>query len=197
MNICVFCSSSNAIDSEYFKLAKELGILIGKKNHNLVYGGANIGLMNELAKSVQENGGKVIAIMPEFIEIKGLLYNDADEIIITKDLRERKKTMESISGAFIALPGGFGTLEEILEILTLKQLQVHNKSIVFINHNHYFDSLISLFEQFYSKNFAKQENRNYYEFCKNPDEAINLCENYKPGGFIEKWYQNQPGDFLI
>jgi len=191
MNICVFCSSSNAIGSEYFKLAKELGSLIGQNHHNLVYGGANVGSMNELAKSVQENGGRVTAIMPEFIEIKGLLYNNADEIIITKDMRERKKTMENLSDAFIALPGGFGTIEEILEILALKQLQVHNKSVILINYKNHYDSLIELFEQFYSKKFAKPENRNYYHFCKTAEEAIKYCENYKPVSFIDKWFRVQ------
>lgn len=189
MNICVFCSSSDAVDNKYFNLARSLGILLGMNHHTLVYGGANVGLMNMLAKSVQENGGKVIAVMPEFIEIKGLLYTNADEIIITKDLRERKKTMEHLADAFVALPGGFGTLEEIMEIITLKQLQLHNKPVIFINYDHYYDKLYELFEQFITEHFAKAENRKYYQFIDNPENAVTSCESYQPVNFIDKWFK--------
>ena len=187
-NICVYCSSSDAVRSVYFETARELGGLISKRQHTLVYGGASVGLMGEVAIYSHKGGAKVIGIMPEGLADKGISYEKADQFIVTKNMRERKEKMESLSDAFISLPGGFGTLEEILEILTLKQLQFHNKAVVIINTDGFYDDLINMFEYIYKEHFAKPDYRSLYFIAKDAKEAIDYIENYKPVQLASKWY---------
>lgn len=129
--ICVFCSSSSAIDAVYFNTAQELGKSIGERGWGLVYGGSDVGLMGAVARSVTQHSGPVVGVIPQTIHARGIAYETADEMIVTKDLRDRKAEMERRADAFIAMPGGFGTLEEVVEVLTLKQLQLHLKPIIF------------------------------------------------------------------
>ncbi|MCD6354184.1 MAG: TIGR00730 family Rossman fold protein, partial [Prolixibacteraceae bacterium] len=132
MNICVFSSSSNAIADIYFDEAVALGRLIGKGNHTLINGGANVGLMETITITAAGAGAKTIGIIPERLIGRSLASENAHQVVVTKDMMERKAKMREISDAFIALPGGFGTLEEILEVMTLRQLSYHTKPIVFI-----------------------------------------------------------------
>ena len=127
MSICVFCSSSNAIPEFYFEEAQKLGKLIGDNNHALVYGGATVGLMHTVAEAARQAGAISIGIIPESIHNKRISSPSDHKQIITPNMRDRKYLMRKRSEAFIALPGGFGTLEEILEVITLKQLQYHQK----------------------------------------------------------------------
>ena len=120
MNICVFCSSSNAVDDVYFAEAKELANLIVQGKHNLVYGGANVGLMDALAVDVLKGNREVIGIIPQKIFDRDLAAKHVTELVVTETMDKRKSLMRDRSDAFIALAGGFGTLEEILEVLTLK-----------------------------------------------------------------------------
>ncbi len=195
MKICVFCSSSNALNKVYFDAAGQLGVIMANNNHELVYGGSNVGLMNKLANSIQDNGGIVTGVIPEVIKNKGLAYQKADRLIVTSDLSERKKTMTEMADAFIALPGGFGTLEEILEVMTLKQLQIHNKPIVFLNTNNFYDKLFHFFDTVYDDFFAKEEYRSYYSLFDNPLDVINYIENYKLPEFSDKWFNVNPEEF--
>ena len=128
MNICVFSSSSNAIPEIYFEEARKLGHLIGESGWKLIYGGANVGLMHACAEAARETGAKTVGIIPELIHAHRLSSPNDHEQIVTPNMRERKYLMRKRSNAFIALPGGFGTLEEILEVITLKQLNYHNKA---------------------------------------------------------------------
>jgi cytokinin riboside 5'-monophosphate phosphoribohydrolase len=188
MNICVFCSSSNAVDTAFFKQARQLGEIIGAKGHKLVFGGSNVGLMHELASAVKDAGGKVLGVIPERIKDKGLASEISDELIVSTDMSERKKIMADRSDAFIALPGGFGTLEEILEVITLKQLQYHNKPVVFINTNGFYDKLMEFFEVFYKNYFAKPDYREYYKLADSVQEAVSYLQEYKAPDFKDKWY---------
>ncbi len=185
-SIAVFCSSSDAIDKSYVIAAEELGEAIAKRGCDLVYGGGNVGLMGKLAKKVQEHGGKVTGVIPRAIE--HVAYRGADELICSKDLRERKAIMEERSDAFISLPGGFGTLEETMEILTLKQLNFHTKPIVLLNTNGFYDKLFDLFERIYSDSFTRESYREYYYSTSNPDEAMTYIDNYQPPTQKNKWY---------
>jgi uncharacterized protein (TIGR00730 family) len=119
-SICVFSSSSDAIDRSFFQVAAELGAAIARRGDVMVFGGFNVGLMGEAARAVHQQGGRVVGVIPAFIESRGLGYDAADELIVTRDMRERKAAMEVRADAFVALPGGFGTLEEMFEIITLK-----------------------------------------------------------------------------
>lgn len=186
--ICVFCSSSSALDKKYYETAKNLGKLIAQNGYNLVHGGGKIGLMGVISEAVQSHNGKVIGVLPDRLNIDGIASETDDEIIITKDMADRKTEMRKRSEAFIALPGGFGTLEEILEVITLKQLKYHKKPIVILNSDDYYEPLIKMFEQFYKQSFAKEDFKKFYFIAKNPIEAIEYIKNYKHQDVKDKWF---------
>lgn len=187
-SVCVFCSSSDAVAQLYFKLAEELGRQIARFNYSLVYGGGSIGLMGVVARNAQRHGSKVVGVIPEALNLPGIVYDEADELIVTRCMRERKAAMEKQGDAFIGLPGGFGTLEEILEIITLKQLQYHNKPIVLVNSAGFFNNLISLFEHIYCENFAKSKHRQLYRVVNDACSALDYIKDYTPTEFPRKWF---------
>lgn len=189
MNICVFCSSSNAISDVYFQEAEILGELIGKGNHVLINGGANVGLMETLTISAGKAGAKTIGIIPERLKGRSLASDNSHEVIVTPDMQERKAKMREISDVFIALPGGFGTLEEILEVITLRQLSYHTKAIIFINTNNFFDFLFKQFELSYQEFFAKEIYRNLYFIAGDAQEAMDYAINYMPVELDTKWFR--------
>lgn len=189
MNICVFCSSSNAISEVYFQEANNLGALIGQYKHNLINGGANVGLMEAVTLSARKAGAKTIGIIPERMIDRSLASDNSHDVIVTKDMMDRKAKMRDMSDAFIALPGGFGTLEEILEVITLRQLSYHSKPIVFINTNNFFNYLLKQFEVSYKEMFAKILYRDLYMVAYNSSEAIEYIENYQPVELDSKWFK--------
>jgi hypothetical protein len=185
--ICVFCSSSDKVKPSFLKGAIEIGEIIALRGWTLVYGGTNIGLMGATAKAVHSKGGHVTGVITSFLKGKGIAYNEADELFITENMRERKKLMEEKSDGFIALPGGFGTIEEIFEILTSKQLQLHNKPVVFLNTDSFYDHLFDFLEDMYSENFAKPDCRKLYHITPDPEDAISYIDNYRPVELESKW----------
>ena len=189
MNICVFSSSSNAINDVYFHEADHLGKLIAKGNHTLINGGANVGLMEAVTIAASQAGAKTIGIIPERLIGRSLASENSHEVVVTIDMQDRKARMRDISDAFIALPGGFGTLEEILEVITLRQLSYHTKPIVFINTNGFFDYLFMQFEVSYREMFAKDIYRELYFIAKNAEEAMKFIINYTPVELDSKWFQ--------
>lgn len=189
MNICVFSSSSNAIHEIYFHEAEQLGKLIAKGGHTLINGGANVGLMEAVTIAASRAGAKTIGIIPERLIHRSLASRNSHEVVITSDMQDRKARMRDISDAFIALPGGFGTLEEILEVITLRQLSYHTKPIVFINTNGFFNNLFKQFEVSYNEMFAKEIYRELYFIAKNAEEALNFITEYTPVELDTKWFQ--------
>ena len=187
-HICVYSASSEMVAPEYFDVARELGAEIARRGHTLVWGGTNVGLMGACANAAQQGGAKVIGIIPSFIAERGLAYQHADELIVTDDMRQRKALMEQRSDAFVALPGGFGTLEEMFEIITLKQLQRHNKAIVFLNAAGYYEPLGAALEHMYQAQFAKDAYRKMYCFMPNAAAAIDHVESYRPAEVPSKWF---------
>ena len=185
--ICVFSASSDRIRTEYMQAAEELGRLIGERGETLVFGGGTRGLMGAVARSVHRHGGHVIGVIPDKLEGPGITYEEADELIVTDTLRERKAQMDRLADAFIALPGGFGTLEEIIEAMTLKQLQYHNRPVVFINTLGFFDDLSRFFEHQFSEGFAHQAHRALYEFTPDPGSAIEYIAAYRPDALPGKY----------
>ncbi|MBW6535084.1 MAG: TIGR00730 family Rossman fold protein [Mariniphaga sp.] len=188
MNICVFSSSSNAIPKVYFDEARKLGKLIGELGHTLVNGGANVGLMEAVTIAASKAGAKTIGIIPEKFVQRSLASTNSHEVISTKDMQERKSKMRDISDAFIALPGSFGTLEEILEVLTLRQLSYHTKPIVFINTNNFYQNLFNQFEQGFSEQFAKEIYRELYFSAQNAESALKYITIYQPKELDSKWF---------
>jgi uncharacterized protein (TIGR00730 family) len=189
MNICVFCSSSNAISEKYFQEADKLGKLIGAGKHSLINGGANVGLMEAVTVSARDAGAKTIGVIPERMIGRSLASENSHDVIVTKDMKDRKEKMREMSDAFIALPGGFGTLEEILEVITLRQLSYHSKPIVFINTNNFFEHLIKQFEVSFKEMFAKDLYRDLYFVANNSEEAFNYLEKYVPVELDAKWFK--------
>jgi cytokinin riboside 5'-monophosphate phosphoribohydrolase len=189
MNICVFSSSSNALSDIYFREAEVLGALLGTHGHSLINGGANVGLMEAVTKAARKAGARTLGIIPELMKGKNLVSNHAHEVEITSDMADRKARMRELSDAFIALPGGFGTLEEILEVITLKQLDYHRKPVVFINTEDFFRHLFLQFEHAFSEHFSKAEYRKLYHIAGDSLEAMEYIENYQPGEVINKWFK--------
>ncbi len=184
-SVCVYCSSSENVDSAFTDQAVLLGAALAEKGYSLVYGGGEYGLMGKLAASVQENGGRVIGVIPEALMPRA--YIQADELIVTKDMRKRKATMESRADGFITLPGGFGTLEELLEIITLKQLQFHQKAIVIVNTLGFFDRLLDQFEHSYESRFANPAFKQLYHVTGDVLQAVEYIEKYIPANLPSKY----------
>ena len=186
-NICVYCSSSSAIASVYFDVARELGAQIAVRGDTLIYGGADLGLMGAVARAVHDGGGHVVGIIPQTLQARGIAYEFADEVVITRDLRERKAQMAARADAFIALPGGIGTLEELLEILTLRQLQEHTKPIILLNTNDYYAPLFALFAHLFRERFAKPFG-NLYHVAADVAGIFAYLDAYEPALAPSKWF---------
>lgn len=189
MNICVYSSSSNAIAQVYVDEAIDLAQRIGQSNFCLINGGSNVGLMDVITREAGKNGAKTIGVIPEKLRDYNLASIHAHEIIVSGDMMERKAKMRELSDSFIALAGGFGTLEEILEVITLKQLGYHHKAIVFINTNGFYDDLFRQFEKSYEEKFAKENYRKLYFVANNSSEAMNYLLNYQPEETVNKWFE--------
>jgi cytokinin riboside 5'-monophosphate phosphoribohydrolase len=181
-SICVFCSSSNSIDNAYFQAATDLGHRIGELGLELVYGGANIGLMGVVASATHEKGGRVVGVIPEFFrkKDKNIEYAEADELIVAETMSIRKTIMAERADAFLVLPGGVGTLEEATEILSMKQLGLTDKPLVFINTNKFYNDLISIFQKMINFGFAKPSNLELFYVCPDPLSAIQFALSYQP-----------------
>ncbi len=178
-HVCVYCSSSNHLDGRYFDVAREAGRLLGQRGYTLVYGGGNVGLMGVLARSVHEHGGQVVGVIPEALKQReGVAYDVADQLITTATMQKRKAIMFTRADAFLVLPGGFGTLEEFLEVLTLRQLGYHDKAIALVNTGGYYDPLLGLFENFFRERFAPEPSRGLYHVAPDPEDALRHLEAY-------------------
>lgn len=177
--ICVFCSSSNFLDEEYYTDAIELGALLGKNNYDIVYGGSTLGLMWACASSVKNNGGKVYGVMPERLAQMGCKTDNCDEFYLAQGMRERKAKMDELSEAVVALPGGFGTLEELSEMFVQKQLGYNKKPIVVLNTKGFYDSLFEFFDKIIEEKFANKIANDLIYVATTPQEVIEYLKNYK------------------
>lgn len=187
MKICVFASSSEKIDKIYFKKTNELATKMAQNGHALVYGAGRVGLMGELSRVYDSFKGEIIGVIPEKLNKKGIVFESCTELIVTKDMRERKHVLDMKSDAVITLAGGFGTLEEISEVIVAKQLGYINKPLVIMNTNSFYDLLKEMFERYISEKFAITEMRQMYLFTEDVDEAIEYIENYKPVVVSDKY----------
>ena len=176
MNICLYGASSSAIAKSYINPTEELGAKIAERGHTLIYGGGAEGLMGAAARGAYSQGGKIIGIVPSFLNVDGILFDNCDEMIFTETMRERKQLLEEKSDAFLVTPGGVGTFDEFFEILTLKQLGRHSKPIAVFNINGYFDSLIEQLKNAVRKQFMNPESFELCFFTDNADKLINYLE---------------------
>lgn len=186
--ICVFASSCNNLDKNFFNQAYNLGKEIAKQGYDIIYGGSNLGLMGEVTNCARLNGSQITGVMPEKLYNLGIHPGECDKFILTKGMRERKAKMDELSQAIIALPGGFGTLEELSEMIVQKQLGYNNKPIVILNCNNYYDDLISFFENAIKNNFASKSMKEIYFATESPHKALEYINNYE---FREVKYLNE------
>ncbi len=178
-NICVFCASSENIDANYKITAKNLAEKLVKSKKNLIFGGANVGMMRIMAETIHARNGRMTAVIPELIKNAGLACPLVADMRVTPDMNSRKAKLAQLADAFIALPGGFGTLEELSEVITAKHLGYHNKPIVILNINHFYDNLIAFFNHLYKENFAKISYKNIYYISDTIEDTCRYIENYK------------------
>ena len=185
-SITVFCGSSLGSLKIFQDQAYLLGQKLAQRNINLIYGGANVGLMGAVANGAVENRGTVIGILPNFLKEKEIAHEHLNELIVVETMHERKTKMNELSDGVITLPGGFGTLEEFFEMLTWAQLGLHKKPIAILNIDGFYDDLLRLVQNMVDKGFLKEVNQQMIIVSDNIDELLNKMVLYKPP-LEEKW----------
>ena len=178
-NICVFGASSSKIGDSYLKAAYEVGRLIAVNGFGLVFGAGDSGLMGQAARGCASAGGRIIGVIPEKLNKKGIYFEGCTERIETATMHERKALMESFSSGFIALAGGYGTIEEFMEVMTLKQLKYFDRPIVLLNTDGFFDPLIAQLEKCVEEGFTSREHAGIFFAAATPGEAVAYCRDYR------------------
>lgn len=173
-SVCVYSASSTQIDKAYFETAKELGRLLALRGIRLINGAGNLGLMKECADGCLNAGGQVTGVIPHFMVEQGWHHPGLTELIETIDMHTRKETMARLSDAVIALPGGCGTMEELLEIITWKQLGLYLNPIIILNTKGFYNPLLAMLEQAVSENFMRPIHLDIWKVATTPSEAVEL-----------------------
>ena len=177
MTVCVFASSSSRTDNEYVQAASELGALFARAGMNVIYGGGGIGLMGVLADAVIGNGGSITGVIPSFMNDEGWGHPYVKEMIVTTDMGDRKRNMFSRADAVVALPGGIGTLEELAEAITLKQLGLFMGPVVILNTLNFYKSLIDFLEHMVAGNFLRAEHKGIWVIADTPKDVLAALTN--------------------
>ncbi len=173
-SVCVYSASSTKIDPVYFRAAEELGRLLAEHRIRLINGAGSIGLMCSVADAVLKNSGEVTGVIPHFMVEQNWHHTGLTELIEVESMHERKQKMANLSDGIIALPGGCGTLEELLEIITWKQLGLYLNPIIIINVNGFFDPLLEMLEKAIEENFMRQQHGDIWKVARTPEEAVKL-----------------------
>ncbi|MCK6577636.1 MAG: TIGR00730 family Rossman fold protein [Anaerolineae bacterium] len=174
--ICVYCSASRNLSPAYHEVAAQLGQLLAERRHTLIYGGGSVGLMGEVARAAHRGGGQIIGIIPKMLVSVEFTYQQASEVIITEDMRERKTRMEAHADAFLALPGGIGTLEEIFEIMSLRGLNQTTHPLVLINTGGFYNPLDEYLQKMHHEHFVRRPVNEIYYLAPDVYEALRYVE---------------------
>lgn len=185
-SICVFAASNPGTDPALLEAASDLGRALVTRGYGLVYGGASVGLMGRIADTVLAAGGRAVGVMPEFLVSKEIAHPGLTELRITQSMHERKDVMASLADGFIALPGGFGTLEEFFEVVTWAQLALHAKPCGLLNVNGYYDSLLRFLDTAVERRLLRSENRELILVAPNAAELLDQMRAYVARG-TTKW----------
>jgi len=172
MTICIFASSSSRVNSEFGTAASRLGSLLAQSGMDVVYGGGGIGLMGRFADAVIKEGGKITGVIPLFMKEEGWGHHGLTGMIVTPDMGERKKTLFSMSDAVVALPGGVGTLEELTEAITLKQLSLYDGPVIILNTLGFYKSFFEFLDNMVETHFLRKEHKGLWEVANTPEEVI-------------------------
>jgi uncharacterized protein (TIGR00730 family) len=189
-SITVFCGSSFGSDEIYKEQATLLGQTLAKQNIQLIYGGANVGLMGAVADGALSSGGKVIGVLPHFLQSKEIAHQQLTELVLVETMHERKTKMNDLCDGVIVLPGGYGTLEEFFEMITWAQLGLHKKPIAVLNIDGFYDDLIKLVQTMVDKGFLMQVNRDMLLISYNIDELLGMMRNYE-APTVGKWISKE------
>ncbi|MDC7703873.1 TIGR00730 family Rossman fold protein [Vogesella indigofera] len=185
-SICLFCGSNKGTRAAYEQAACELGRTLAQRDIALVYGGGNVGLMGIAADAALAAGGRVIGVIPGFLREKELAHQGLSELHVTQTMHERKALMEDLSGGFVALPGGFGTYDELFEMLTWGQLSVHSKPIGLLNVDGFFDPLLAMIRHGVAEGFVAEGNLQLFVVAASIDELLVKMNAYRPAP-VNKW----------
>lgn len=177
MNICVYGAASDEIADVFKKAGEALGEALAHRGHSLIFGGGASGMMGAVARGADRGGGRIVSIAPSFFDVDGILYPQCDEYIFTDTMRERKRKMEDLSGAFIISPGGIGTFDEFFEIFTLRQLGRHRKPIAVLNTEGYYDHLIAMLHHTAEQNFMDSRNFELFFESRDIDAVLDYIED--------------------
>ena len=175
-SVCVYSASSTKIDPVYFDAAHDLGTLLGRQHIRLINGAGNMGLMSAVSDAVLAAGGEVTGVIPRFMVEQRWHHTGLTKLVEVENMHERKKLMADLSDAVIALPGGCGTLEELLEIITWKQLGLYLNPIIILNINGFFDPLFQMLERAIEENFMRQQHGDIWKVAQTPEEAVELLQ---------------------
>lgn len=175
--VCVFCASSHKVNEKYFDVAEKTAMQLVKNNITTVYGGGAVGLMGRLADVAMQNDGNVVGIIPSFMMDVEWGHKNISELIQVKDMHERKKKLIENIDAVVVLPGGSGTLEEVMEVITLKRLGKFTKPIIFINTEGFYNGLFELFDKMIEERFMREEHRNIWTSVNSPEEIISAIKS--------------------
>lgn len=185
-SLAVFCASSEGVDKIIYEEAYEVGVFLAHNKIELIYGGSKLGLMGQVSRGVLDNNGSVTGVIPDFLKTKEVVHTGLTTLITTRDMHQRKLKMHDLSDGFIALPGGFGTLEELFEILTWAQLGLHKKPIGILNSNGYYDDLLEMMEKMVRKGLLKEEYMNLVLVSNSIQELYEKMLRFKPMP-VPKW----------
>jgi uncharacterized protein (TIGR00730 family) len=174
--ICVFCASAAGASPIYLEAATELGRLIAQRGFGLVYGGATVGAMGAVADGALAAGGKVVGVIPDVIQEREIDHKGLTELHVVRTMHERKALLAARADAFVALPGGYGTLDEFIEILTWAQLKIHAKPCVLVNLGGFYDGFLRFLDHTVAEGFIQPENRGLVQVAADPEEALGLVE---------------------
>lgn len=177
--VCVYCASSSKVNFQYVKTAEKLGEILAENNLELVYGAGSVGLMGVLADSALKKGGRVTGVIPRFMVEMEWQHDGLTELILTETMHERKLEMAKLADAVVALPGGFGTMEELLEIITWKQLGIHSLPIVIVNVNGYYNHLLAQFSQAADELFVRPKHLDMWRVVNDIDNVLEALNNEK------------------
>ena len=186
-SICVYCGSSDRIKEAYLIAARQLGAAIARRGIQLVYGAGSTGLMGAVANGALEHGGQVIGVIPELFVTPQLAHFDLTQMEIVPDMHVRKARMAELADAFIALPGGFGTLEEVFETITWAQIGIHNKPIGLLNTNQFFEPLLAFIDHANAEGFIYSEHQKLFSTANNPEVLLASMTQYEPPQDLERW----------
>jgi uncharacterized protein (TIGR00730 family) len=184
--ICVFAGSNSGLQAEYLAAAQELGRVLARQEVGLVYGGARVGLMGALADAVLAERGHVTGVIPEALVAKEVAHDGLSDLRVVGSMHARKAVMAELADGFIALPGGWGTLEEFFEVLTWAQLGLHQKPCGLLNVRGFFDALLSFIDHSIDERFVRRENRSMVIVSSSPGTLLELFDRYVPP-VVEKW----------